>query len=92
MARPRVLVSSTYYDLKHLRSSIESFIQSLGYEAVLSEKGAIAFSPDVPLDESCYREVRNTDLFVLILGGRADARASNDWTSIRPRKAAATSE
>ena len=43
MARPRVSVSSTYYDLKHIRASLSSFIESLGYESVLSEKGDIAY-------------------------------------------------
>lgn len=70
MARPRVFVSSTHYDLKHLRSSIENFIEQLGYEPVLSEKDSIAYLPDAPLDESCYREARNSDIFVLIVGGR----------------------
>lgn len=70
MARPRVFVSSTYYDLKYIRASLENFIDSLGYEAILSEKGSIAYTPDAPLDESCYREVRNADIFVLIIGGR----------------------
>lgn len=70
MARPRVFVSSTYYDLRHLRSSIENFIDQLGYEPVLSEKDSIAYLPDAPLDESCYREARNCDIFVLIVGGR----------------------
>lgn len=70
MAAPRVFVSSTYYDLKHVRSSLDIFIESLGYESVLSEKGDIAYSPDMPLDESCYREVTSADIFVLIVGGR----------------------
>jgi hypothetical protein len=65
-----VFVSSTYYDLKHIRASLENFIDALGYEAMLSEKGSIAYTPDAPLDESCYREVRNADVFVLIIGGR----------------------
>lgn len=39
MARPRIFVSSTHYDLKHLRSSLENFIESLGFDAILSEKG-----------------------------------------------------
>lgn len=76
MARPRIFVSSTYYDLKHLRSSIENFVESLGYDAILSEKGSIAYSPDRPLDESCYREVQNADIFVLILGGRYGSERS----------------
>lgn len=70
MAKPRVFISSTYYDLKHIRSSMENFIESLGYEPILSEKGAIAYNPDIPLDESCYREAENSDVFVIIIGGR----------------------
>jgi Domain of unknown function (DUF4062) len=77
MARPRVFVSSTYYDLKHLRSSIENFIEQLGYEPVLSEKDSIAYLPDAPLDESCYREAKSADIFVLIVGGRYGSRTSD---------------
>jgi hypothetical protein len=76
MARPRVFVSSTYYDLKHIRASLEVFIESLGFDAVLFEKGDIPFAPDAPLDESCYREARNADIFVLIIGGRYGSSAS----------------
>jgi len=78
MAKPRVFVSSTFYDLKHIRSSIENFIDTLGYESILSEKGAIAYNPDIPLDESCYREVHSCDIFVLIIGGRYGSPASSE--------------
>jgi hypothetical protein len=44
---------------------------------VLSEKGNIAYSPELPLDESCYREVLNTDIFVLIVGGRYGTEKSD---------------
>ena len=78
LARPRVFVSSTFYDLKHIRASLEVFIESLGFDAVLFEKGDISFHPDVPLDESCYREAENADIFVLIIGGRYGSPASNN--------------
>lgn len=77
MANPRVFISSTYYDLKHVRASMDLFIESLGYETVLSEKGNIAYSPDVPLDESCYKEISNADIFVLIVGGRYGSEVSD---------------
>jgi hypothetical protein len=78
MARPKIFVSSTFYDLKHIRSSIESFIESLDYEAVLSEKGSIAYNPDIPLDDSCYREAQNCDIFVIIIGGRYGSPSSHE--------------
>jgi hypothetical protein len=80
VARPRVFVSSTYYDLKHIRASLENFIESLGFDAILSERGNIPYDPSLPLDESCYREVENTDLFVLIIGGRYGSETSEAKT------------
>jgi hypothetical protein len=77
MAKPRIFVSSTYFDLKHIRSSLDIFIDSLGYESILSEKGDIAYSPDIPLDESCFREVENVDVFVLIIGPRYGSEISS---------------
>lgn len=78
MARPRVFVSSTFYDLKHIRSSLDIFIDSLGYDSILSEKGDIAYTPEVALDESCYREVSTADIFVLVIGGRYGSPASRE--------------
>lgn len=78
MAGPRVFISSTFYDLKHIRSSLEKFVEDLGYDAVLSEKGDIAYDPDKPLDKSCYREAGNADIFVLIIGGRYGSHASGE--------------
>lgn len=78
MARPRVFISSTFYDLKHVRASMDLFVRSLGFDSVLSEKGDIAYSFDRALDESCYAEVNNSDIFVLIVGGRYGSSASDD--------------
>ncbi len=70
MAKPKIFVSSTYYDLKHIRDNLERFIISFGYEPILFERGSIPFDPDEPLDESCYKEAKECDIFVLIIGGR----------------------
>lgn len=76
MAKPRVFISSTYYDLKHIRASLDIFVDSFGYEPVLSEKGNIAYTHESALDESCYREAENSDIFVLIVGGRYGSEVS----------------
>lgn len=83
MAKPRIFISSTFYDLKHVRSSLESFINSLGYEAVLSEKGSIAYSPSTPLDESCFRDAQSSDVLVLIIGGRYGSEATGEQVSTK---------
>lgn len=80
MAKPRIFISSTYYDLRHVRASLETFVDSLGYEPILSEKGNIAYAPDIPLDESCYREAAASDILVLIVGGRYGAEQSESRT------------
>lgn len=80
MARPRVFISSTYYDLKHIRASLETFIESLGFDPVLSEKGKIAYDPTRSLDKSCYDEVKNSNILVLVIGGRYGSEKSETKT------------
>lgn len=77
MAKPRIFVSSTYYDLKHIRNSLEAFIETFGYEAVLFESGDIPFHHDQQIDESCYGEIHNCHMLVLIIGGRYGSPSSD---------------
>jgi hypothetical protein len=77
MAKPRIFVSSTYYDLKHIRNSLEAFIDGMGYESVLYEEGDIPFHHDSPLDVSCYEEIKSCHILVLIIGGRYGSPTSD---------------
>lgn len=47
MAAPRVFVSSTYYDLRHVRDDIEIFLKRLGYTPVMHDKGSITYTQEV---------------------------------------------
>lgn len=70
MASPKVFVSSTCFDLGEIREQLKRFIQSFGFEPVLSENGDVFYHPDLHTHESCVHEVSNSQLFILIIGGR----------------------
>ncbi|BEV17742.1 DUF4062 domain-containing protein [Herbaspirillum sp. DW155] len=70
MAKPRVFLSSTFYDLHQSREDIDRFVRSLGYDCVRHEAGAIPYAKDNRLEMSAYREVELCDIFVTIIGGK----------------------
>ncbi len=78
MARPRVFVSSTCFDLYEVRDSLKAFIQSYGFEPILSERGDVYYNPDLHTHDSCLIEVLNCQLFILIIGGRFGGESKID--------------
>ena len=70
MAIPRVFISSTCYDLKYIRENLKYFINTLGYDPVLSEEGAVYYDPTLDTQDSCLREIPSCQMFVLVIGGR----------------------
>lgn len=68
MAKPRVFLSSTCYDLKEIRSQIREFIIDYGYEPILSEFGDIFFDYGEHPQDSCFKEIEKCQMFVLIIG------------------------
>jgi hypothetical protein len=78
MVRPRVFVSSTFYDLKHIRNYIQGFLEDMGFDPVLFERGDIPYSPDMFVDESCYEEITNCHILILIIGGRYGSPTTDD--------------
>jgi hypothetical protein len=83
MAKPRVFISSTYYDLKYIRDGLETFITGMGYEPILFEKGDIPFHPDKTLEESCYREVESSDILIMLIGGRYGGLSKEDEERVK---------
>ena len=86
MAKPRVFISSTFYDLKHIRADLEVFVRELGYEPVLHERGHIPYAASEPLEEHAYREVEMADIVVAVVGGRFGAESSDGALSISQRE------
>lgn len=82
MAKPRIFISSTYYDLKQTREDVADFVQNLGYEAVRNEEGNIPYGKDRRLEDYCYKEVQNVDIFISIIGGRFGTESQNSKYSI----------
>lgn len=83
MAKPRIFLSSTFFDLRQVRADIERFIKEQGYEAVLNEQGNIPYGKDEKLEEYCYKEINNVDILVSIIGGRfgSESKLSGDSIS-----------
>lgn len=68
---PNVFVSSTMYDLSHLRGRLREFIEGLGWKAVMAEHGSFSVDATETTVENSLRNVReNTDIFVMIVGAR----------------------
>lgn len=75
MTTLKVFVSSTAYDLAVLRSSLRGFIESLGFEPILSEYSDVLFDPREHTHASCIAEIRNCDVMVLVVGSRFGGEA-----------------
>lgn len=76
--KPRVFVSSTFYDLKFVREELASFIRSYGFDPIMFEDGDVGYIYGENLDQSCYKEMRNADMAVLIIGGKYGSPASGE--------------
>ena len=83
MAKPRVFLSSTFFDLQQVRADLERFIREQGYDAVLNEHGNIPYGKDAKLEDYCYKEISNVDILVSIIGGRfgSESKSSPDSVS-----------
>ncbi len=70
MARLRVFISSTYFDLRVVRSELDRFVTDHGFECVEHEQNGIPWDKDVALEDSCYAEIGTCQMLVSVVGGR----------------------
>ncbi|SCZ02244.1 DUF4062 domain-containing protein [Flavobacterium caeni] len=82
MAKPRIFISSTFYDLRYIRAEIDQFIENLGYQAIRNEEGDIPYGKDEALEEYCYNEIQNIDILISIIGGRFGTESRSKDISI----------
>ena len=86
MARPRIFVSSTYFDLRVVRADLERFIKEVGYEPVLFERGQVPYGKEEALEEYCYREISTCDVLIAIIGGKYGTPSKDDKHSISQKE------
>lgn len=78
MAKPRVFISSTFYDLRQIRADIDQFLRGLGYDAIRNEEGSIPYGKDERLEEYCIQEIRHSDILISIIGGRFGSESKDE--------------
>lgn len=78
MPSPSVFISSTYIDLKEVRSGIEKFLVDMKYSPRLFENGGVGFQSEDELDKDCYKAISECDFFLLIIGNRYGSPSSNN--------------
>jgi hypothetical protein len=89
--KPVVLISSTIYDFRDLRSSLKYWFEQLGYDVLLSEFNDFAKGFDDNSYEACLKAIDRADYFILLIGARVggwyDEQASVSITRMEYRHA-----
>ncbi|MBO8172494.1 MAG: DUF4062 domain-containing protein [Bacillaceae bacterium] len=86
MAKPRIFISSTFYDLKYTREELARFIKDLGYEPVLFERGQVPYGRQESPEDYCYKEIQLCDIVVSIVGGRYGTESKDNGNSITQKE------
>lgn len=86
MAKPRVFISSTYYDLRNVRSDLDRFIRGMGFDPVRHEVGQISYGQDSALEDYAYREIDLCEILICIIGGKYGTSSADGLRSITQRE------
>lgn len=86
MAKPRVFISSTFFDLRTLRDDLDRFVKGQGFESVRHERGQIPYGAEEKPEHYAYREIDICDMLICIIGGRYGTASSFGNHSITQRE------
>jgi hypothetical protein len=86
-AKPQVMISSTFFDLKQVRADLARFLSAeMGGTPLVSEWPSFPIDPDADTIENCRRRVeQHADILILVLGGRygsVDSRSAKSVTNL----------
>lgn len=70
MAKPRIFISSTCFDLIDIRSELTSFLETYNFEVLNSQLHNFGVSPELHSHTACLEQVNNADYFIVIIGKR----------------------
>lgn len=70
MAKPRIFISSTCFDLNDIRSELTDFLESYQFEVINSQLPSFGVSPKDHSHTACLDQVHNADYLILIIGRR----------------------
>ena len=70
MAKPRIFISSTCFDLNDARSELTDFLEKYNFEVLNSQLNNFGVSPKKHSHTACLDQVENADFFIVIIGKR----------------------
>ena len=76
---PKVFISSTVYDLRDLRASLEVFLELSGFGPVLSNRPGFGEDPNDFPYASCLKVLESCQLVIGIIGRRFGYRFCTGW-------------
>ena len=80
---PSVFISSTVNDLRHVRDTVRSTVEAIGYRPVMSEYGDVGYMGGCTAEEACYKTIRECQILVLIVGKHYGSRSNaNDALTV----------
>jgi len=70
MAKPRIFISSTCFDLNDVRSELTSFLGGYGFEVLNSQLKNFGVAPQRHSHTACLDQVYNAEYCIVIIGRR----------------------